>query len=378
MDAACPTAAPAGSSSLISETACAGELPWRDASRYFSLRPAAGGPGVWLFARSGEWPDSDTRDVVVRRWANCDVDLLASDACRSSVMDITAKGDLNSENLAHNAAPAWHNGSLVLIGGRYNRAGHVFEAKNATFLQRGVLLYEAKWEDAVHHAERLPRAWTKRLLLSPKTAVELGCIEEREHFRGTCQFDGHFSLVSGSGSGSDWLLYARANIARGTNNGAGGRHVQMTRAPSPSGPWGGFRLLKFGTWNATDPVRPEVNIYLPAVKRNPVDSRTLLGLFPYYDDVRAFIGLAMSCDGWQFSELEPFVPSSQGNGIRRISDHPVDGWLVRRDHVHFFVHQNVPGIAASGSRLIRYAVPMPALREWTRKAMRAIPSCEQI
>ena len=101
MDAACPTASPAGSSSLISETACAGELPRRDASRYFSLRPAAGGPGVWLFARSGEWPDSDTRDVVVRRWANCDVDLLASDACRSSVVDITARGDLNSENLAH-------------------------------------------------------------------------------------------------------------------------------------------------------------------------------------------------------------------------------------------------------------------------------------
>ena len=120
------------------------------------------------------------------------------------------------------------------------------------------------------------------------------------------------------------------------------------------------------------------NIYFAAIKENPVDSRTLLGLFPYYDDVRAFIGLAMSCDGWQFSELEPFVPSSQGNGIRRISDHPVDGWLVRRDHVHFFVHQNVPGIAASGSRLIRYAVPMPALREWTRKAMRAIPSCEQL
>ena len=393
---ACPLTASTSSSHspLITETTCAGVLPLLDASRYFSVLPAAAGRSswlrVWLIARSGEWPSSDTTGVVVRRWGPCDANLLASAACRASGADITATGDLDSESLAHNAAPAWHNRTFMLIGGRYNRQGRLFEAKNTSFQQRGVLLFEARVGrqqlpasgpsgfafSLFPRSPQSPATWEKRLVISPAAAVERGCVEERQHFHGACQFDGHFSVVS---RGEDeWLLFARANVARGTSNGAGGRHVQVTSASSPHGPWGRFRLLQFGAWRATEPVRPERNVYLPAVKRNPADPRTLLGLFPYYDDTRAFIGLAVSCNGWQFSELVPFAPSSQGLGLARIADHPVDGWMTRRDVVYFFVHRNVPGIASNGSSLVRHAVPLLALREYTQNATRAMPSCSHL
>ena len=89
-------------------------------------------------------------------------------------------------------------------------------------------------------------------------------------------------------------------------------------------------------------------------------------------------GRTGSCNGWQFSELVPFAPSSQGLGLARIADHPVDGWMTRRDVVYFFVHRNVPGIASNGSSLVRHAVPLLALREYTQNATRAMPSCSHL
>ena len=371
-------------SGLISSTACAGAFDPGDASRYLTLIWVPERAGVWLFARNGEWPGSDMSDVVVRRWDRCDADLLAAPACRASAHNVTAPGDLDSENLAHNAAAAWYNGTLLLIGGRYNHAGREFERRNRPqdeqrYRQRGVLLYEAPLADA-HHAAGLRRSWRTRLLMDGSQAAARHCIEARVNFRGRCQFDGHFSIAARRvGTGREWLLYARANIAAGTPAGAGGRHVQVTRSLiSPYGPWSDFELLQFGSWNATDPVLPERNVYLPCVKRHPIGpTGVLLGLFPYYDRARAFIGMAISCDGVRFSELEPFATAPQGL-LGRIAHLPVDGWIAQKhsEHVHFFIHHNVPGIARSGvSSVVRHSVAKAALKNHTGRAMRTLPSC---
>ena len=79
-------------SGLISSTACAGAFDPGDASRYLTLIWVPERAGVWLFARNGEWPDSDENDVVVRRWDRCGADLLAAPACRASAHNVTALG----------------------------------------------------------------------------------------------------------------------------------------------------------------------------------------------------------------------------------------------------------------------------------------------
>ena len=61
----------------------------------------------------------------------------------------------------------------------------------------------------------------------------------------------------------------------------------------------------------TDPPRPDLNIYLPSVNPNPVNRRTLLGIFPFYGDANAYIGLALTCDGVHFSQLFQWLGSQK-------------------------------------------------------------------
>ena len=116
------------------------------------------------------------------------------------------------------------------------------------------------------------------------------------------------------------------------------------------------------------------NIYFATVKQNPVDARTLLGLFPvalsHGTDAadahiggkrnesyvqNGFIGLSVSCDGTHWSAFERLLqstPESVAPHSRkppaRTNDHPVDGYVVRGSTVSVYVHRNVPGIYPGG------------------------------
>ena len=71
----------------------------------------------------------------------------------------------------------------------------------------------------------------------------------------------------------------------------------------------------------------------------------------------------------------------------RTVHHPVSGILRRGDAAHIYIHHNVPGVTADVSpspkaqaehpylklprtRLVRYTIPLAALREWTIKSKR--------
>ena len=212
-----------------------------------------------------------------------------------------------------------------------------------------------------------------------------GCVEARKGFEGKCEFDGRFSLArrritAATGEGVDeyeWFLYARANVVRGTAGVAGGRHVQVTRASSPYGPWASFQLISFEGYQMS----PSQNIYFAVVNGNPVAPHTLLGLFPYYSEATrdAYIGIALTCDGWHFSSMYPLLGSRVNYlsyNAPRIQDHPVDGFVTGPDGmVYVYLHEKVPGIASHYSKIARYELSSEGLRNYTREAMRTLPSC---
>ena len=203
-----------------------------------------------------------------------------------------------------------------------------------------------------------------------------GCVERRAlpKLRGrdgkpACEFDGKISLVAHRGK---LILYARANLSpRG-----GARSVQAVARPAPSNAedlakdlWGAFRPLQI--FGLAGPAARAANVYFFAVDANPVDSETLLGLAPVTLGLKGFIGLSLSCDGLRWSRPEPLVDSRLAKG-GRTADHPVDGVLRSGDEVYFFVHQNVPDLAPTGSRLARLTVPAPALAAWSAAAKGAL------
>ena len=80
------------------------------------------------------------------------------------------------------------------------------------------------------------------------------------------------------------------------------------------------------------------------VNANPVDARTLLGVFPTV--VRGAAGgaallAAVTCDGAHFSSPTPLFNASHVAG--EIVDHAVDGVAVDGDAVVFYAHAGVPG-----------------------------------
>ena len=81
---------------------------------------------------------------------------------------------------------------------------------------------------------------------------------------------------------------------------------------------------------------------MAAVNPNPVDPETLIGLFPTLSagkgvaGRKAFVGMAISCDGAHFSSLRPVLRSMEGY-MGRTTEHPVDGIVARGDEAsHLF------------------------------------------
>ena len=364
-----------------------------DQSRYFSIvephpqfRWSNSSDEVWLLARSGF-------DVhMFSSLARCDSHLVCAEP-----MTITLAG-LDDENLAHNAA-VWFgspdNGTktrgseVLLVGGRFSRHGRPFtidpaitgsgklpgpdRAVQRAFMQnRGVLLYTAQSLDQLVAAQ-----WNRSLILDEAKLRGAQCVERRAFFKNVCEFDGRFSLVWHR---RRWLLYGRANIAATMSRTGtfGGRHVQVSGAPSLHGPWSQFRLLQIED-HPISPVDPARNLYFAAVKSNPAKPDTLLGLFAYYrdGDDTASVRIALSCDGTRWTRMEPIALTSNV-GLGRGDLHPVDGWLVRNDTVHFYVHRGVPGAVQhkqSGklpSVIERASVSMELLMAYTEEVLQSV------
>ena len=146
------------------------------------------------------------------------------------------------------------------------------------------------------------------------------------------------------------------------------------------GPYGPFKRISIGGYCH----KGAGNIYLAAVKPNPVDAeqRTLLGLFPVNlgltDEANgnghSFIGISLSCDGFAWSPLHRLASSRSLQG--RPVDHPVDGVLLRDGGIYVLLHRDVPLIGEHGrSRIETYRVNEELLLAMTRAAHVALPGC---
>ena len=168
-----------------------------------------------------------------------------------------------------------------------------------------------------------------------------GCIEARPAFNGLCEYDGKLSFMRMASAGSVvWHVFARANLKAN-----GGRFVTVANASSAQGPYGAFQRIQIDGYDEGGPG----NIYFAAVDNNPLDTETMLGLFPVNlgneeeggnGNGESFIALSLSCDGVHWSNLTRLVWSVGMFG--RTWDHPVDGVVLHGDNVYFMVtrHSN--------------------------------------
>ena len=360
-------------------------------------------PEVWLLARSGNWPSAEKINVRVLLWRRCDAQL----ACDAPVA-ITGNST-DDENLAHNAAVSFRFSpgndrsekgfSVLLMGGRYSHNGQQFPVFDNVYeslpsgqaevlhrirvahRHRGVLLYSAGSLKQV-----LTAKWNRSRVLTAQALRQAGCVERRPTHAPDCEFDGRFSIAR---LGGEWLLFGRANMAAGRDERHGifgGRHVQMTRSRSIEGPWSQFRLLQFEGYPdyVTGPVEAARNLYFAAVKPNPANMSTLLGLFAYTRDGDKYgsVSMALSCDGEHWSQLEPLALTYR-TSLGRGDIHPVDGWIVRSGAVHFYIHRGVPGTVPDGvarssktpSIIERASVPVQALGSYTKRVLRQTQFC---
>ena len=137
------------------------------------------------------------------------------------------------------------------------------------------------------------------------------------------------------------------------------------------------------------------NIYFAAVKVNPFDPSTLLGLFAVNlgdaaaaraapsaadagnTDGRAFIGLSISCDGVSWSPLVVLTNSMAFEN--RSVDQPADGLLLRGNTVYATVHRNVPHICKgrqhASSYLEPHAIDRTLLQKMVSAAHETLPGC---
>lgn len=205
-----------------------------------------------------------------------------------------------------------------------------------------------------------------------------GRIDARGGQNNIMMFDGKLSAVRRRDG--HWLLYARANLKE-----HGGRFVVVARSRTTSA-WGDpayedFRMLDITGYDRNGPG----NLYFAAVDLHPLDHDMLAGLFPVNmgeegegnGNGDSFIGLALSCDGVQWSELTPLVWSVPKDG--RTYDHPVDGFLLEGDdRVSFLVHRNVRGISPFSRQhtaIVRYQLRTDRLRTLTTRARSVLAGC---
>ena len=197
---------------------------------------------------------------------------------------------------------------------------------------RGIRLFTADSAAEIHSGRWLSSAGSVII-----RGDHPGCIEARPGWNGLCEYDGKLSFVRMTSAGSVvWHVFARANLKLH----GGGRFVQVANASSAQGPYGAFQRIQIDGYDEGGPG----NIYFAAVDNNPLDTETMLGLFPVNlgneeegsnGNGESFIALSLSCDGVHWSNLTRLVWTIGKFG--RTWDHPVDGVVLHRDNVYFMV-----------------------------------------
>ena len=338
-----------------------------DERRYLSIIDA-GRAGVWLAARRGQFPSADGTNVSIEVETGCDASL----TCAGPTLSL-----FKNQDAAHNAA-LWRDGDrLYALGGL-----SIPRSPKVTGLQlRGpVALSEAGL-----------RALSTAPVRAALPGAHPGGVDRRPRTGTFCEYDGRVSVARVRGQ---TVAYARANLARNrtVDGGFGGRFVQAARLAGDA--FGAFAPLRVATYPPPPPPRHPCgapfagdNVYFAAVAENPVDrGRSVLGLFPVArndhvgDD--AFVGLALSCDGVDFSPLRRILNSTPAS-LGRSSDHPVVGLVARGDTIFLYVHRGVQGVFDDDrdaarlppSRVVRYAASADALRAYTARAKASLASC---
>ena len=342
--------------SLVRHALVVGRLAKGDSARYFTVIDVSGHKEfgrqgeLWVFARSGDWPNAFPNSNVQLWTGGTPADMLPKKPTKV----------IKDQNIAHNF------GAMFVASGVLFGAGGESKKRKYFGEYEGISLFTAASRQVA--LQGMP-SWGSTLGVI--RGEHRGCVENRRTFHHRCEFDGRVSLAA---VGKLLFMYVRSNIHRVQ----GGRYVQVTQAKSPTGPWSEFTLVSFEGYSWEEALQG--SIYFGAVNSNPVNDATLLGLFPVLsgdpqlkESQKAFIAMAISCDGIHFSRLLRILDSVPAHGGRTF-DHPVDGWVRRADEVYFFMQRDVPGISrnVSGSRLIRYTIRASDLQDYTQREVQVL------
>ena len=305
----------------------------------------------------------------------------------------------------HNLAIAPANGSYLFAGGRYRPSAAEAEVGVWTATRSSLVYSEAAYLfpgtnlhinpnglqgatlERVHDNKSQADAASSQ---SPYLAIRgehPGCVEQREPEslsrigvpQGACEFDGRFSLAQFKGR--KWL-FGRANLAA-----KGQRFVQVASSVDLVN-WSPFQLIRIHGYKP-----PHGDIYFFAAQPNPVDSQTMLAVFPLVHRARACICLSVSLDAVHWSAPRPLL-HCHAAGERSVHQ-PAVGLLRRGDQVLLYIHENVPGIREDAKtpekfrlrlrqvrrkiepRIVRYIIAADTLRSWSDNAVRSIEKWRQ-
>ena len=296
------------------------------------------------------------------------------------------------------------------------RQGQSLEAKSgwSPTHRKGIYLMNASRLVDVRFGGWFPHTRTDAITREPTIdGHHPGVVEKRRDFSPVGQFDGKLSLArlvprAKSSLHGRFFLYARANTKRE----GGGRFLQVATSlgDSPVSGWGPWQLLSIEGYTPEGPG----NIYLATVKQSPFDDDMLLGLFavnlgdltqlahgptgkrrsskfisrrdkvvgPYSGhnsgntDGRSFIGLALSCNGKDWSSLQEISATTGFEG--RTYDQPVDGLLVRGGTVSVLIHRDVYEIsplALEQSRIVRRELQRGPMRKLAADVRSRLAGC---
>lgn len=246
-------------------------------------------------------------------------------------------------SISHNLDVVYDNGRLIGLGGQkggkfwgVDHHGPGYESSRELRDGMRILLADS-W------AAVLGGAWTHpKHDASTWFAGEGFTSEEDER----CCFDSVVSIVKHRGH---WLVYSRVNMKYW-----GGRFVQVSRSLNADvrGEYLKSQPIDIAGYNPRGPG----NVYFGVVHKHPLDDSMLIGMFPINmgeqgepnGDGYSFIGMALSCDGFKWSELVYLFRSRGRDG--RTYDQPVKGLFLIGTQVHFYIHRDVEHIAPGFER----------------------------
>ena len=188
-----------------------------------------------------------------------------------------------------------------------------------------------------------------------------------------CEFDGRLSLAWHRGR---WLLYVRANIARGI------RAVQLTIS-SDLRTWSPFRIVRTHGLSLRN-LRPGARggAYFFGVQPNPLHNHSLIAIFPVVLNGEGSIAIAASYDGFHWSHPTTLLRCDVDVYKERATTNPAFGFVLDGGKLHFWVHEHVGWVVPrtyfhGGSprpQLVRYAIDARRFEWWTQSALNNIAS----